>query len=410
MVNKNLNNTKAQVWFTDFVIGMIIFSLVLISYYTYTTNISKQDSSATDNLISDAKIVSSSLTTKGYPDNWDVNTVTRIGFTDSYNRIDTTKFNEFNKLNYNDTKKLLGTIYDYFLFFVNESDDVQNVEGFCGTGLGLVNISYEISAAYYNECPNPLSLDPPPCEIFMKSFMEEEFTADYFYDKNKGATVGINDQSALRDRINDYDFIVVEHPTWSSSDFSAFVAVADPWVLGGGILFVGGQMGSSASSTGFGVTFKKKTGQAIKDRLSTVVNEDEFVDFNLADNIIFRQAYYIEDSGLPSGFKDIARFNCSTSPSTCYDEFDDIKANGDIALARWPWGTDDGKILFFSDFDATYLAGNFQDILEGSALKWANAVCLPINISNIKRDNLIRTDRLVIYNSDQIKMVLYLWD
>ena len=89
-------------------------------------------------------------------------------------------------------------------------------------------------------------------------------------------------------------------------------------------------------------------------------------------------------------------------------EFDDIKANGDIALARWPRG--EGKMLFFSDFDADYLAGDFQTILEGSANKWANAVCLPINISNIKRDNLVRIDRLVIYKSDKIKMVLYLWD
>jgi len=396
-------------WFMDFVIGILIFSATIISYYIYTTNISKEDTVAFDLLISDAKTVTSSFTTAGYPLDWDANTVTRIGFTDNFNRLDNRKFIEFNEINYNKTKKLLGTTYDYFLYFVNESGDVKNVEGYCGTGTGEVSITFDIRAAYYNECPNPDNDNPPPCEEFLKDLLMGDFTADYFYDKNKGATVGVNDQSALRDNIGNYDFVVLEHPTWSTSDFNDFVSKVDPWVDGGGILFMGGQIGSGASSTGFGVTFKKKTGQAVKDRLSTVVNEDEFVNFNLADNIIFRQAYYIEDSSLPSGFKDIARFNCSTSPSTCYDNFDEIAANGDIALARWPKGTNDGKVLFFSDFDATYLAGDFQAILEGSAKRFANAICLPVDIDNIERKNLIKMERLVVYNSKPLKMVTYLW-
>ena len=50
-------DNKAQMWFMDFVIGIIIFSLVLITYYTYTTNISKQDTSTADDLVLDAKTV-----------------------------------------------------------------------------------------------------------------------------------------------------------------------------------------------------------------------------------------------------------------------------------------------------------------------------------------------------------------
>ena len=65
MIKMRKIQRKAQMWFTDFIIGILLFSLVLISYYTYTTNISKQDSSATDNLISNAKSVSSSLTSGG---------------------------------------------------------------------------------------------------------------------------------------------------------------------------------------------------------------------------------------------------------------------------------------------------------------------------------------------------------
>jgi len=384
---------QAQMWFTDFVIGMVIFSLVLISYYTYTTNISKQDSVVMNNLISDVKTVTSSLTSSGYPNNWNSNTVTRIGFTDNYNRIDNDRFNEFNKINYNTSKKLLGTTYDYLLFFVNESGDVQNIEGFCATGSGTVNISYELSAAYYYQNRDE--------EQFLKSFMEDDFQATVYCDG--GPKCDFLPFSDFISDINNYDFIVVEHPTWSTSNFDSFESVADPWVQNGGILFVGGQLPSANQHAAFGVEFNKKAGQSESDRLSTVVNEDEFVVFNLKDNIIFTQAYYIEDVSIGADLKDIARFNGT------WINFDDIKLNGDIALARWPRGTNDGKILFFSDFDANYLAGNFQDILEGSAQKFSNAVCLPIDFTGVERDNLVKVERMVVHNSDLVKMVFYLW-
>ena len=121
-------------WSSDFVIGFFIFSLMLVAYYTYTTNLSKQDTIVVGDLVSEAQIVSSSLISEGLPSNWDLNTVTRIGFTDKSNRIDLDKFIDFNQLDYNDTKKMLGTVYDYFLYFVNESGEVKNVEGYCGTG------------------------------------------------------------------------------------------------------------------------------------------------------------------------------------------------------------------------------------------------------------------------------------
>ena len=385
--------TKAQIWFTDFVIGILIFSFALISYYTYTTNISKQDTSAMDQLVTDIKTVSTSLTTEGFPSDWNANTVIRIGFTDNSNRIDNTKFDEFNKIDYNKTKKLLGTIYDYFLFFVNESGDVQNVEGYCGTGLGTVNVSLDINAAYYYENDDG--------EQFLKSYMvEEEFDAIPYCDGGpKCSDLSFTDFIA---EINNYDFVVVEHPAWSTSDFNSFESVANPWLLGGGILFAGGQLPASNQHEAFGVEFNKKSGQSESDRLSTVVNEDEFISFNLADNIIFTQAYYIEDVSIGANLKDIARFNGS------WIEFDDIKANGDISLARWPRGN--GKMLFFSDFDADYLAGDFQTILEGSANKWANAACLPISLTGIDFNNLVKADRMVIHNSKLLKMVLYLWE
>ena len=151
----------------------------------------------------------------------------------------------------------------------------------------------------------------------------------------------------------------------------------------------------------FGVEFNKISGSSIKPGLATVINEDEFISFDARDNIIFPQEYHVVDVPPENNdFVDIARFNESDI------EFIDILDNK-IAIARWSYG--DGKILFFSDFDANYLAGNFQEIIEGSAQRFANAACFPIDFSNIERDNLIKIDRLVIYNSKPLKMVTYLW-
>src|SRR3989344_8728978 len=84
-------NKNAQMWFMDFTIGIIIFSLVLITYYTYTTNISKQDTIALNDLVSDSKSVSSSLMLAGFPENWDNETVQRIGLTNNDQQADETK-------------------------------------------------------------------------------------------------------------------------------------------------------------------------------------------------------------------------------------------------------------------------------------------------------------------------------
>lgn len=381
------NNLKAQIWFMDFVIAILIFTFMLIGYYTYTTNISKQDSVAIADLIADAKAISSSSTTGGYPDNWDVNNVVRIGFTDDNNRINNDKFNEFTKINYNKSLKLFGTVYDYFtFFFVNESGDVQNVEGFCGVGHPAVNVTYDINAAYYHKD-----------ETKLRDFMIDNFQADIY--KDSPADVELNELLNNIDN-NKYGLVVIESPEFNTNQFNTVKASIEPWVISGGFFMLSGRPLAAQGGVMLGVKFYKVTGDAGRDKPATVIKEDELIVFDYADQIMFKQVYYIEDVSLGSDLIDIARFNESDV------EIEDMWDNK-IALARWPYG--EGKVLFFSDFDATYLAGDFQENLESSTAKWIGARCLPINMINIKRDNLVRVDRLLIYNSKIVKMVLYVW-
>jgi len=390
---------KSQVFFNDFILALLIFIFIFIIYFSYTKNLVNRDSGELGDLISELKTISLSFVQEGYPDSWNTVDVVRIGFTDKWNRIDNTQFKRFIGIGYNKSKKLLGTTHDYLLFFLNESNGVQNVEGICGYGSVIVNISYDLSSAYYYQAGSQ-------SEENLKSFMKNEFSADIFCEKSTDCPGETGDFDAFIASIHNYDFIVVEQPYWSGggagSPFGQFETAADSWLQNGGILFVGGEIPSANQIEAFGVEFNKIAGASEKFGLATVINKDPFTAFDVGDNIIFTQEYYVINKTIDDGFIDIARFNGT------WVEFDDIKKNGDISIARWPFG--DGKIFFFSDFDANYLAGDFQEILKASARKWANARCQPINISNIVSNRFVKNERLLIYDSKIVKMVIYLWE
>jgi hypothetical protein len=392
-----MKNIKAQLWFTDFILGMLIFTFMLIGYYAYSANISKLESTTADDLISDAESISSSLLLGGSPDDWDETNVQIIGITNNNQRINKSKFNEFMKIDYNKSKKLFGSVYNYILFFVNESDDVQNIEGFCGTGFDLVNISYDLTSAYYYKAPGD-------DDEFLFDFMTTTFNADVFTEDGTEANV-VGDYEALGDNLNNYGFVVLEAPEWSVGQLNTVRAEFENWVDGGGFLMISGELVSGNKKPLVGADFEKIAGLSSPDERATIVKEDEFFDWDVGDSLSFVQAFHAVFPSTPpdplaQNFKNISNFNASDI------EFEDILDN-DVAISRWEYGL--GKVFFFSDFDATYFQGDFQNVLETSTKKWIGAKCLPINITGVKRKNLVKIERLLIYNSEPIRMVLYLW-
>jgi len=132
-----LTKNKAQVWYTDFIIALLIFVIALVIYYEYTTNLSNQDKGLLDDLLGDAKTISSSLVSAGYPTNWTNTTVERIGLTNNDQRIDETKLDAFLGMTYKDSRKVFGTKYDYFVFFEDRNNDITEIGGDsekCGVG------------------------------------------------------------------------------------------------------------------------------------------------------------------------------------------------------------------------------------------------------------------------------------
>ena len=63
------SNLKSQAFYSDFVISILIFGVILVMYFTYTTNLSNQDVGLSDDLLTDSKTIVSSLTSEGYPNN-----------------------------------------------------------------------------------------------------------------------------------------------------------------------------------------------------------------------------------------------------------------------------------------------------------------------------------------------------
>ena len=108
---------RAQVWYTDFIIGVLIFSIVIIAYFYYVEHTEYSDETLVSSLIAEAKGISNSLITQGYPVNWTAANVTTVGLTDGSYRINMTKLNNFNSWGYEERRGYLHTTKDYYFFF-----------------------------------------------------------------------------------------------------------------------------------------------------------------------------------------------------------------------------------------------------------------------------------------------------
>src|SRR3989338_5367630 len=152
-------------------------------------------------MLKDAKSISSSLVLEGYPGDWSNLTAIRLGIADGQ-KVNATKVKRLKQLNYATGKKKFATSYDYFVYFVNSNGDVLNINGVCGSGYPLINLTYNIKSAYYYQDPD---------DSFMLNFMSTTFKADIYE----------NDIDGLVANLGEYNFLVMEHPLLSGGEFSA---------------------------------------------------------------------------------------------------------------------------------------------------------------------------------------------
>ena len=117
---------RAEVFSSDFTIGIAVFIIALGIYSVYYENLQSDVSSY--NLRNEMQTKADSIanllsTSSGVPSDWDHNTVEILGLKDS-NSINLTKFEELKKMNYNVVRSMLG-VGGYNLYI-----ELKNVSGY----------------------------------------------------------------------------------------------------------------------------------------------------------------------------------------------------------------------------------------------------------------------------------------
>lgn len=135
---------KGQVFSTDIIIGVIIFTAAILIYYKAMINFSEDDNELFDNIIMDAKSISDSLMSEGNPANWSKENINTLGL-HTNQRVNETKLRYFAEIPYKDTKSLLGTKYDYYIIFKDRNNNVypinESLEGIGKPGVNLANVN-----------------------------------------------------------------------------------------------------------------------------------------------------------------------------------------------------------------------------------------------------------------------------
>jgi len=362
----------------DFAIALLLFTFTVAVYFSYTNNFQKEEKSGLDFLISDAKALSSSLVLSGYPSSWDNTTVVRIGIADEQ-KINATKVKLFKKYDYKSSKKKFGTQYDFIVFFLNNKGEVLNINGVCAIGYPLLNVSYNIGAAYYYQ---------DPADSFLKDFMNQTMKADIYFNDQGNDIYGLY---GFISNLSKYNLVMMEHPLMSGGDYNAYKDKIENYSSSGGLLMLSGELTTSNGKELIGADFFKKAGQSESQRTAIVNSTDQYLSLAVGQSMVFNQYYYVENVSSSSQFKTIATFN----------------QTGDNAIAKWQYGN--GTVYFFSDFDVSFFSGDFVKIVEDTVSGFIEGTCDQINVTGLPQKNLVKMERYLNYNSKVTRMVVYLW-
>ena len=374
----NRLSNKAQIWYADFVIALFLFILTILLYFNYTNNLQTQEEGSIEVMLTDVKGISSSLVMGGYPDNWNNATVLRIGIADEQ-KLNPDKLRNFKKLNYTKSRTLFSTGFDYFVFFVNSRGEVLNINGVCGVGSPNINVTSSFRSAYYYSGAG---------DMVLRDFMANSIKSDiYFGDDGNN----VDDIDGLISNLSKYALVVLEHPSLVGSNYNGFKTAMEAYSANGGNSIISGQLITSNDRNMLGIDFKKKAGQSVSDKQATVNNTDEFLSFSKGDNMTFSQAYYILNTSSSANFKLISSF---------------VKDNN-YAGGKWEFGK--GTNYFFSDFNVDFFNGNFAEVMQDLASGFIQGTCSDVNTASINAKKLVKTERYLNYNSQIVKMVIYLW-
>jgi len=124
--NNSRFRRRGQAFFIEFgfaVLAVAIAAALLVKYSPF----SSQETSLQD-VAKEARRVSASLISRGYPPGWTPANAQRIGLTNGKNDVNETKVSYYANMSYGTTKSLLGARHDYIAFFENRSESIIIIE------------------------------------------------------------------------------------------------------------------------------------------------------------------------------------------------------------------------------------------------------------------------------------------
>ncbi len=125
---------RAQIWYTDFMLGILIFVVVIFIYFGYAHSFNQDPSEITSELLMDAKAISSSLVTSGSPSDWNQTNVEIIGLTNGNQRLVDEKIEMFANLSLNQARTKLRTPYKFYVYLTDLNGTIVPMEGYQGVG------------------------------------------------------------------------------------------------------------------------------------------------------------------------------------------------------------------------------------------------------------------------------------
>lgn len=124
-----MKSKQAQIWSLDLMAGVALFLIGIVIFFTYSINQSGEAEDKLELLFYEGKVVANSLVSSGYPEQWNSGNVITLGIADE-GRINNTKLQALHDMiqagNYTQTKNMLNTIYDYYIFF---EDNMTSIPG-----------------------------------------------------------------------------------------------------------------------------------------------------------------------------------------------------------------------------------------------------------------------------------------
>jgi hypothetical protein len=126
---KRKSGKSGQVWFGDFAIAGVIFMTAAILFMAFLGQESDSATAIGGRVLEDAETIANMLMGQGYPLNWSSGDVAYIGLTNGDMRLNESKVAEFSAVDYDRSRTLFATRFDYIVFFLDRDGSQLTIGG-----------------------------------------------------------------------------------------------------------------------------------------------------------------------------------------------------------------------------------------------------------------------------------------